>query len=132
MPPPVYRKSAFVFGLPEARETLRVSGEAVLVEGYFDVMALAQAGIGDAVAAAGTAITPEQAALLHRFVPRVCLALDGDRAGLAAASRGLAPLLAAGLALRVLELPEGDDPDSFVRREGIGGFEKTLCLKMQR
>jgi DNA primase len=119
---PVYRKSAFVFGLPEARERLRASGEAVLVEGYFDVMALSQAGVEDAVAAAGTAITGEQSALLSRYVSRVCLALDGDRAGHAAAGRGLAPLLGAGLSVRVLLLPEKDDPDTFVRREGAEGF----------
>ena len=121
---PVYHKSAFVFGLPEARETLKQSGEAVLVEGYFDVMALSQAGVRDAVAAAGTAITAEQSALLARYVSRVCLALDGDRAGSAAAGRGLAPLLGAGLAVRVALLPEGDDPDTFVRREGASGFAK--------
>jgi DNA primase len=120
----VYRKSAFVFGLPEARETLRVSGEAVLVEGYFDVMALSQAGVEDAVASSGTAITGEQASLLSRYVSRVCLALDGDRAGSAAAGRGLAPLLGAGLQVRVLILPEGDDPDTFVRRQGQDGFQK--------
>jgi DNA primase len=119
---PVYRKSAFVFGLPEARERLRASGEAVLVEGYFDVMALSQAGVEDAVAAAGTAITSEQAAVLSRYVSRVCLALDGDRAGNAAAGRGLAPLLGAGLSVRVVLLPEKDDPDTFVRREGAEGF----------
>lgn len=121
---PVYRKSAFVFGLPEAREALRASGEAVLVEGYFDVMALSQAGVEDTVAAAGTAITAEQAALLSRYVSRVCLALDGDRAGNAAAGRGLAPLLGAGLQVRVVLLPEKDDPDTFVRREGKDGFDK--------
>ncbi|HKA24910.1 MAG TPA: DNA primase [Candidatus Eisenbacteria bacterium] len=120
---PVYRKSAFVFGLPEARETLRASGEAVLVEGYFDVMVLSQAGVQDAVAAAGTAITAEQASVLSRYVSRVCLALDGDRAGAQAAGRGLAPLLGAGLTLRVVVLPERDDPDSFVRREGVGAFQ---------
>src|SRR5262249_1004565 len=118
----VYRKSAFVFGLPEARETLRASGEAVLVEGYFDVMALSQAGVKDAVAAAGTAITAEQASLLSRYVSRVCLALDGDRAGAAAAGRGLAPLLGAGLTVPLGPLPEGADPDTLVRREGQGGF----------
>src|SRR6185369_3634669 len=108
---PVYRKSAFIFGLPEAREALRESGEAILVEGYFDVMALSQAGVRETVAASGTAITAEQGALLSRYVSRVCLALDGDRAGSAAMRRGLVPLLAAGLAVRVLILPEGDDPD---------------------
>jgi DNA primase len=119
---PIYHKGSFVFGLGEAKEALRASGEAVLVEGYFDVMALSQAGVTDAVAASGTAITPEQSSLLLRFTPRVCLALDGDRAGLAAASRALAPLLAAGLAVRVMVLPEGDDPDTFVRREGEAAF----------
>jgi len=121
---PIYHKGSFVFGLGEAKEALRASGEAVLVEGYFDVMALSQAGVPDAVAASGTAITPEQASLLLRFAPRVCLALDGDKAGQAAASRGLAPLLQAGLAVRVAVLPAGDDPDTFVRREGVAAFEK--------
>ncbi|HEV8481868.1 MAG TPA: DNA primase [Candidatus Eisenbacteria bacterium] len=120
---PVYRKSAFIFGLPEAREALRESGEAILVEGYFDVMALSQAGVREVVAASGTAITAEQGALLSRYAARVCLALDGDRAGSAAMQRGLVPLLGAGLAVRVLILPEGDDPDTLVRRVGKAGFD---------
>src|SRR5262249_36551887 len=88
----VYRKGSFLLGLGEAREALKTTGEAVLVEGYFDPLPLYQAGAADTVAAAGTAVTPEQASLLARYVSRVCLALDGDRAGVAAARRSLAPL----------------------------------------
>jgi DNA primase len=119
---PVYRKGRFLFGLGEAREALRQSGEAILVEGYFDVLGLAQAGFPDAVAAAGTALTPEQAALLARYVSRVCVVFDGDSAGAAATVRALAPLLSAGLEVRAGRLPAGEDPDSLVQKNGAAAF----------
>lgn len=123
---PVYRKGRFVFGLEEAREQLREVGEAVLVEGYFDVLALHQAGVPGAVASCGTAWTPEQASLLGRYVSRLCLAFDGDPAGIAASTRALGPLLDAGLEVRVLQLPPNEDPDSFVRRRGRADWMRLM------
>lgn len=113
---PVYRKSRFLFGLDHARAALKASDHAVLVEGYFDVVALAQAGVEEAVAPAGTALTAEQCALLVRYVPKVLLVFDGDAAGSAAAEKALAPVVASGLDARVASLPAGEDPDTLVRR----------------
>jgi DNA primase len=120
----LYRKGRFVFALGEAREGMRRRGEAVLVEGYFDVLALHQAGVDEAIASSGTAVTEEQGALILRSAERLCLMLDGDSAGQAAARKALGPLLASGLEVRVATLPSGDDPDSFVRREGKDGVEQ--------
>jgi DNA primase len=122
---PVYRKGRFLFGLGEAREALRTGGEGILVEGYFDVIGLAQEGFPETVAVAGTALTPEQAGLLARYAGRVCLVLDGDAAGEAASKRALAPLLGAGLEVRVGRLPAGEDPDSFVRGQGHDAFARV-------
>jgi DNA primase len=121
---PVYRKGRFLFGLGEAREALREGAEGILVEGYFDAIGLAQAGFPAAVAVAGTALTPEQAGLLARYTGRVCLVLDGDAAGEAATQRALGPLIGAGLEVRVGRLPAGEDPDSFVRRQGAEAFRR--------
>jgi DNA primase len=118
----VYRKGEFLFGLGESRDRFRQSRCAYLVEGYFDALVLHQAGFGDTVAAGGTAVTPEQARLLARHVDRVLLTLDGDEAGRIASRRSLEPLLNAALEVRVVMIPDGDDPDSFVRREGAAAL----------
>lgn len=123
---PVYRKGQFLFGLGEARGSLRDRQEAVLVEGYFDCLVLHQAGFTAAVAAAGTAVTADQARLLARYVERVVVALDGDAAGQTASRRALGPLLSAGVEVRVARLPVGDDPDSFVRERGAAAFAEAL------
>jgi DNA primase len=122
----VYRKGQFLFGLGEARAALQESREPILVEGYFDCLVLHQAGFRSAVAVAGTALTPEQARLLRRYADGVVLCLDGDAAGRAAQRRALAPLLSAGLALRVASLAEGEDPDSLVRRRGAAALEAVV------
>jgi DNA primase len=115
---PVYRKGEFLFGLGEARERFRETRTALLVEGYFDALVLHQAGFTDAVAVGGTALTAEQARLLARYVDRVLVALDGDEAGRTASRRSLAPLANAGLEVKVVLIPQGDDPDSLVRSQG--------------
>ncbi len=115
---PVYRKSRFLFGLDQARTALRTTGEAVLCEGYFDVLMLAQAGVEESVAGAGTALTLEQCRLLRRYVERVVLVYDGDAAGQSAAEKALRPAMQAGLTARVARLPEGEDPDSLVQKGG--------------
>ena len=115
---PVYNKGNTLFGLYEARKALRKQGFALVVEGNIDVVALAQAGFDNVVAPMGTALTPEQCQLLRRFVPRVVLLYDGDAAGQAAAAKATPLALHEGLQVGVVTFSEGDDPDTFVGREG--------------
>jgi DNA primase len=116
---PVYHKGAFLFGLDQARRKAEPDGELIVVEGYFDAIALHQAGLGNTVATSGTALTPDQARLLKRVVPRIVLTYDGDSAGQEAMMRSLGVLLAEGLDVVVADLPEGEDPDTLVRGGGI-------------
>lgn len=121
---PVFHKGGQVYGLYEARKAGRME-EVFVVEGYMDVIALAQNGIRNAVATLGTATTREHIERLFRVVPRIVFCFDGDRAGRQAADRALAhllPELRDGREARFLFLPEGDDPDTLVRREGASGF----------
>lgn len=122
----LYKKSQVLYGLYEARDAMRESKLAIMVEGYFDVMRCADAGIGYAVATCGTAMTQQQARLLRRYVPEVVLVYDGDAAGLQAASRGIGVLMAEELTVRVLALPEGSDPDDFIRNNGAEAFLKLV------
>ncbi len=124
----VYRKSETLFGLHEARPHIRREGKAIVVEGYFDVLALAQAGVENVVATCGTALTKEHCRLLSRHSREILLVFDGDAAGFEAQRRVFdVAANAPGMILRVVNLPQGDDPDSFVRREGAEAF-KALCL----
>jgi DNA primase len=116
---PVYHKGSFLFALETARRSADAAGEMVVVEGYFDAIALHQAGLTHTVATSGTALTADQARLLRRAAPRVALTYDGDDAGRDAMMRSLAVLLAEGLEVVVVDLPQGDDPDTLVRRGGV-------------
>jgi DNA primase len=115
---PLFRKRKTLYGFPQAQAAIRESGRAILVEGYTDVLALANVGIRGAVAALGTAFTEEHAAFLARSCREVIVAFDGDAAGRKAAAASCGPLLGAGLEIRMAAMPEGEDPDSLVRREG--------------
>lgn len=123
---PVFRKGRLLYGLPAARAGIREQREAIVAEGYLDVMRLHAAGFTNAVSTCGTALTPDQARLLARLQVDVLLIMDGDDAGVRAADRALDPLLEAGLATRVLLLPRGEDPDSFLRREGASALRERL------
>jgi DNA primase len=123
---PLFRKRKTLYGLPQAARGIRENREAILVEGYMDVLALASAGIGNAVASLGTAFTEEHARLLARSVDRVFVVFDGDSAGRKAAHQSAGPLLASGLEVRMVLLPEGEDPDSYVRRHGPEDFLGVL------
>ena len=123
---PVYKKGRTLYGLFEAREALRDRKQALLVEGYFDLLRCVDAGIPNVVASCGTALTPEQAKLLHRYVREVVIVYDGDAAGIRAAMRGVGILVAAGLSVRVLSLPNAQDPDDFILAEGKEAFEHLL------
>jgi DNA primase len=116
---PVYHKGAFLFALDQARRHAGPDGEMIVVEGYFDAIALHQAGLRNTVATSGTALTADQARLLKRVVARVVLTYDGDAAGQEAMMRSLGVLLAEGLDVRVADLPSGEDPDTVVGRGGV-------------
>jgi DNA primase len=119
----VYRKGAFLFGLEQARRVLARDGEIVAVEGYFDVIAMHQAGVANVVAASGTALTADHARQLKRVAATVLLTFDADAAGRDAMLRSLGTLLAAGLEVRIVELPAGQDPDVLLRSGGPPAWE---------
>ena len=123
---PVYHKGSFLFGFDAARRAAEPGGEMIVVEGYFDAIALHQAGLAHTVATSGTALTPEQARMLKRVVGRVALTYDGDAAGREAMMRSLGVLLGEGLDVAVVDLPAGDDPDTLVKR---GGAEAWRALR---
>ncbi len=120
----VYHKSRVLYGLYQARQDIRRAEEVLLVEGYTDVIALHEEGVGNAVASSGTALTADQIALLDRYCKRVVLLFDADSAGANAAVRGIDLVLQRGMAVYIVTLPEDDDPDSFARREGGDAFRQ--------
>lgn len=126
---PVYRKSETLYGLDLARTHIRRDEAAVIVEGYFDVIALYQAGVRNAVATCGTALTEDHCRILGRHARDLYLVFDGDVAGVAAASRAQDVVSKVpSLVARVALLPEGEDPDTFVRARGADAFRK-LCAE---
>lgn len=136
----VYKKSRLLFGLSQARDSMAQKGRAVLVEGNFDVITFHQAGITEAVAPLGTALTAEQVETLRRQSAEVVICYDGDRAGRSATRAALELLVAADIPVRVVALPDGEDPDSLVRNHGpakalemvtraVGGIE-YFCFEV--
>lgn len=126
---PLFHKGKQLYGLYEALQAKERPSQLFIVEGYMDVIALAQHGINNAVATLGTATTPEHLKLLFRYVDDIVFCFDGDRAGRKAAWRALEhalPLARDGRQLRFLFAPEGDDPDSLVRKLGEAGFREEL------
>ncbi|MBH9553463.1 DNA primase [Inhella gelatinilytica] len=130
---PVFIKGQELYGLYEARAAIRRAGYALVVEGYMDVVALAQFGIGQAVATLGTACSVEHVHKLFRFTDQIVFSFDGDAAGRKAAERALTaalPHLTATRQVRFLFLPPEHDPDSFVRAEGREAFERASADAM--
>ena len=130
---PVFHKGRELYGLFEARLALRDLTRLLVVEGYMDVVSLAQFDIRYSVATLGTAVTPEQLELLFRTTPEVVFCFDGDRAGREAAWRGLEnalPLMRDGRQIRFMFLPEGEDPDTLVRDIGKEAFEAIVSKAM--
>jgi DNA primase len=123
---PIYTKSRVLYHLDRAKEAMRQGDAVVLVEGYMDTIAVARAGIGNVVASCGTSLTETQVKLLTRFTRRVIVNYDPDTAGQAATERSLAILLEQNCDVRVLALPGGKDPDSFIRDEGAPAYRKLL------
>lgn len=121
---PLFVKSKLCFGLEKARETIKRTGSAIIVEGYTDCIKAHQAGVRNVVATLGTALTESHVAVLKRFAGKVILIYDGDEAGRNAAERALARLLAQDIDLRILTLPDGLDPDEFLDSAGPLQFQK--------
>jgi DNA primase len=123
---PIYTKGRTLYGLHLSKGAIRQAGYAILVEGYFDLAQLLQAGVGAVVASSGTALTPQQGQLLRRFTSKIVLSFDPDAAGQGAAVRSCEMLVAEGFSVNVALLPPGQDPDAFVRTNGREGYQERL------
>jgi DNA primase len=123
---PVYHKRRALYGLHHALEPMRRAGRAVVCEGYFDAIALHRAGIGEAVATCGTALTPDHATDLGRRTNTIHLLFDGDNAGQNAMEKALMVLLPAGIRVRAVTLPGGCDPDDYLAAEGAEALQAIV------
>ena len=123
---PLYRKSEVFYGLHKTRDAIRKFGTAVLVEGYTDFLQLVQVGVSNVVALSGTALAGQHAAQIRKFASKVYLAYDGDDAGINATLRAGYVLLQAGVEPLVIAVPPNQDPDDWVRNEGIGPFQEAM------
>jgi DNA primase len=121
---PAYTKGRHLFGLNVSRDDIRRKKFAILVEGYLDLIVPYQFGVRNVVASLGTALTPEQAKLLGRFARKVVVNYDGDRAGIKAAKRAIETLLPEDFEVKVLVLPDGSDPDEFLRAQGVEEYNR--------
>jgi DNA primase len=122
----VFDKSEILYGLQQARAAVQSGGEAVLVEGYFDVLTPAAAGVEKVIATCGTALTENHARVLRRFCEKVITVFDADAAGLAASYRSARVMLEQDLSPYMVTLPAGEDPDSFVRDQGGEAFQRLI------
>lgn len=122
----VYSKRRELFGLYQAKEAIRKKDLCYLVEGYTDVMAMHQHGVENVVASSGTALTTEQIRLIHRMTSNITVIFDGDEAGIHASERGIDMLLSEGMNVKLLLLPDGDDPDSFGRKHNAQEYQQYL------
>ncbi|MDD3078711.1 MAG: DNA primase [Paludibacter sp.] len=118
----IYHKSNELYGIYFAKQAIVRQDRCFLVEGYTDVISMHQSGIENVVASSGTSLTPGQIRLIHRFTENVTVIYDGDAAGIKASIRGIDLLLEEGLNIKVLLLPDGDDPDSFARKHNASDF----------
>lgn len=119
---PIYSKSRELYGLYQAKGAIAKAGKCYLVEGYTDVLSMHQAGITNVVSSSGTALTHQQIRLLRRFSDQITVLYDGDSAGIKAALRGIDLLLEEGLNIKVVLLPDGEDPDSYARSHSVEEF----------
>jgi DNA primase len=124
---PIYTKSRVLYNLDRAGMAIRKLDYAILVEGYMDCIAVASSGIENVVASCGTSLTDSQLRLLARYSRRAVMNYDPDSAGVAATERSLAMLLEEGFEAKVLALPSGLDPDSFIRKQGVGPYRERLA-----
>jgi DNA primase len=122
----VYHKSNILYGIFQAKQAIRNADTCFLVEGYTDVISLHQAGIHNVVASSGTSLTLEQIRLIARFTQNITVLYDGDPAGIKAALRGTDMVLEEGLNVKVVVFPDGDDPDSYVKKVGGEAFKRYI------
>ncbi len=123
---PIFNKSRVLYGLFQSKEAIREKDDAILVEGYADLISVSQAGIRNIVASSGTALTEEQIRLLGRYTKNITFVYDADSAGSKAMIRGVDLIIENGLEVKVVELPTDEDPDSFVRKQGGDAFQGLL------
>jgi DNA primase len=122
----IYTKGRILYGLSHAKDEIRRIDKAILVEGYMDLISLYQNGIKNVVAVSGTALTEEQVQLLSRYTKNVVLLFDADTAGIKAAMRSIELLLKRDFEIKIIALPEGEDPDSYVNNYGKEKFEELI------
>lgn len=122
----VYHKSKILYGLYQAKQAIRQQDNCYLVEGYTDVISLHRSDIENVVSSSGTSLTEDQIKLISRFSSNVTVLFDGDAAGMRASIRGIDMILEAGLNVRVVTFPEGEDPDSYSQKLGTSGFKSYL------
>lgn len=122
----VYIKSKILYGTYFARQAIDKNNECLLVEGYTDVISLHQAGIENTVASGGTSLTPDQLRLIKKYTDNLTILYDGDAAGVKAAMRGLDLALEEGLAVKLVLIPDNEDPDSYVNKVGASGFTEFI------
>lgn len=118
----IYHKGRVLYGIFQAKQEISKTDKCYLVEGYTDVLSMHQAGIENVVASSGTALTPDQIRMVKRFTPNITIIYDGDSAGIKASLRGIDLVLEEGMNVKVLLLPEGEDPDSFAKKMGATGY----------
>ena len=123
-----YVKGRNLFGLNLTRDEIRRAGFVILVEGFLDLIIPYQFGVRNVVASLGTALTPDQARLVSRFARKVVVNYDGDNAGVQAAKKAIAILLAEDLEVKILVLPDGSDPDEFIRKSGVSEYQQQRGL----
>ena len=122
----IYSKSRELYGLYQAKQAIVRKDRCFLVEGYADVISMFQSGVENVVASSGTSLTPGQIRLIHRFTNNITVLYDGDKAGIKASLRGIDMLLAEGMNVKVLLLPDGEDPDSFAQGRGATAFQQYI------
>ena len=122
----IYHKGNELYGIYFARQAIAKQDRCFLVEGYTDVSSMHQAGIENVVASSGTALTQGQIRLIHRLTNNITVLYDGDAAGIKAALRGIDLLLEAGLNIKIVLLPDGEDPDSFARKQNASSFNNFI------
>ena len=128
---PIYHKSKVLYGLFQAKQEIVKRDEALLVEGYTDVLSFYQNGVQNVVSSSGTALTEGQIAMLKRYTPNITLLYDGDAAGIRASFRGLDMMLEQGVNVRVVPFPDGEDPDSFAQAHSTEELEKYIKSNRQ-
>jgi DNA primase len=123
---PVYSKGKILYGLNFSKESIRETGEVIIVEGYTDFVSLYQAGITNTAASLGTSLTSQQVSLPLRFAPRMIVSYDGDAAGKKAACRAISLCFEKGVQVKVLTLPPGIDPDNLIKKSGLNEFKNLI------